>query len=114
MSAETRAAGFYAFWTLKEAYLKAIGTGLNAELRRFGFHLEGDPPSTVVLRPDPDSGQRAGDWRFLLLRVAEAHSLAVAVRAPAGVRFNLRAGEIGEYRLLARSEGCRIALGESD
>ena len=42
-----REEAFFRFWTLKESYGKALGTGLGYPLREVSFHL-GDPPKSNV------------------------------------------------------------------
>ena len=64
----------YAFWTLKEAYIKAIGLGLACPLDAFAFTL--DPLSIAFdarLADDPAS------WRLERRRLGD-HWLALAVR----------------------------------
>lgn len=79
---------FYDLWTLKEAYLKACGTGLRTPLHAFSFHL-GDATIAIgfgdELKDDPAS------WRFWQLDVANgAHRLSVALHAPGGGNYRLR------------------------
>jgi len=64
---------FFYYWTLKESYIKAIGTGLSTPLGRFSFHIV---PGHVSLSFDgfPDSGQ---NWSFWLLRPRRSHLVAV-------------------------------------
>ena len=74
---EERRQLFYAFWTLKEAYLKARGIGISVPLRHASFALGGETV-TVVLEPELDD--RAEEWQLALFRPSAAHVLSVAVR----------------------------------
>jgi len=69
---------FYAFWTLKEAYSKALGIGMGRPFDCFSFHLT--PAGEWAVRDD-DAARPHDDgtaWRFLLLRPDPAHVLAIA------------------------------------
>jgi 4'-phosphopantetheinyl transferase len=69
---------FLEFWTLKEAYIKAIGKGLVAGLDSFAMQL--DEPPTVVFADD--SHGDPADWHFRRLRLADTHLAALAVKLP--------------------------------
>jgi 4'-phosphopantetheinyl transferase len=67
-------------WTLKEAYIKAIGTGLSAPLDLFGivFDAAGEPRSIAFdLDDDPAA------WQIAAFDVGE-HRVGLAVRRGAG------------------------------
>lgn len=68
---------FLTFWTLKEAYVKAIGKGLAQPLDSFFFTL--DPLSIgfdSALADDPER------WLFRRLSPSERHLMALALRHP--------------------------------
>lgn len=67
-------------WTLKEAYLKALGTGLDGSLQDWGFSFsrEGEPCFSAP------EGEDAEGWRFVLTGEKKGFSLAAAWREEAG------------------------------
>lgn len=69
---------FFDLWTLKEAYLKARGTGLAAPLQGFTIQPTGECEATVSFAESIDDEERA--WEFFRHRPTAAHRLAVAVR----------------------------------
>lgn len=70
-----RAERVAAYWVLKEAYVKALGTGLRRAPESFAFSPPHRPPIEVT---DPQAPPDAR-WRFVLLRPTPGHVLAVAV-----------------------------------
>jgi len=71
---------FVETWVLKEAFVKALGTGLGSRLDEFGFAL--DQPSAI--RFDPPPGVAASRWRFALFAPTERHRLAIALENDGG------------------------------
>jgi 4'-phosphopantetheinyl transferase len=76
-AAEAQRERFLAYWTLKEAYVKARGLGLTHPLREFSFTLTGDRVRIEFAAPADDV---ASSWQFASLRPTPRHVLAVAVR----------------------------------
>jgi 4'-phosphopantetheinyl transferase len=67
-------------WVLKEAFVKALGTGLGSRLDDFAFAL--DEPSFIRFEPPP--GAAASKWRFALFAPTDRHRLAIAVESDCG------------------------------
>ncbi len=66
---------FIELWTLKEAYVKALGTGLSQPFHTFSFAVNAG--SIQFDAPDNDGST----WTFALMAPSELHRLAVAVRS---------------------------------
>lgn len=82
-----RPARFVELWTLKEAYIKAVGRG-------FAHDGAGD----LVLDPPP--GESADEWTFALFAPAPRARMAVAIRDGRSVRCRIIARADGETRPL--------------
>lgn len=83
---ERKTATFLAFWTLKEAYLKAIGKGLAQPLESFAFTL--DP---LAIRFAPEAANDPARWLFKRFAPTPAHVMALAVRHPEPTRLAVEA-----------------------
>ncbi len=68
---------FLSFWTLKEAYIKAVGLGLTQPLDAFAFTLE-----PLGVRFEPAIADDPACWRFARFRPTPVHLMALALRHP--------------------------------
>jgi 4'-phosphopantetheinyl transferase len=74
-----RPAAFYRIWTRKEAFIKALGTGLARGLETFDVSLEpGAGARLLATRPDPAEAAR---WRLFDLDAGPDHAAALVARA---------------------------------
>jgi len=80
-----RASGFHRLWTLKEAYLKAVGTGLNRSLA--SFDVMPGPGSRATVSSEREQPDERGEWSVLSLYPAAGHLGALAVE---GTDWRLR------------------------
>lgn len=81
-----RQARFIELWTLKEAYLKALGAGLSRPLDEIEFHFAGKSDLYAIVQ---DKSADFG-WRFSLFAPLDNYRLAVAVRTNANFAFRVR------------------------
>lgn len=69
-------------WTLKEAYTKALGTGLQHGFHRFALHIDaGGPPR---LNDPSVPGEQCARWQLSVQTIGGVFRLALAVRRPVG------------------------------
>jgi 4'-phosphopantetheinyl transferase len=77
---EDRRESFYVFWTIKEAYLKALGTGIANGLDHFDIPF---PVLESLLRNRNAKTQtRWRKWRLKILRQSPGYIAAIAVKGP--------------------------------
>src|SRR5579864_6923900 len=83
---------FFRCWTRKEAYIKAVGTGLSLPLHQFDVSLKpGDDHALLATRPD---GEEAARWTLLEVPAGKDYVAALCVR---GHEWNLKSwSEFGE------------------
>ena len=81
---EARRELFYRYWTLKEAYAKALGSGLSMRFTEFSFLLKAQSPPTIVL--NPSDRDPTDNWQFHQQLLARDYCLAVAARRPTASR----------------------------
>tara|TARA_Y100001933_G_scaffold263432_1_gene324770 strand:- start:19882 stop:20703 length:822 start_codon:yes stop_codon:yes gene_type:complete len=76
---EMQRESFLQIWTLKEAYIKAVGDGLAMPLDRFFFDLTAAGPAQLHVG---DGGQAGTEWLFTQLRLPSRHHIALGVTHP--------------------------------
>lgn len=64
---------FFSLWTLKEAFIKAVGKGLSMGLQTFEFHFSG--PN---IRIEGNSVEAPDSWYFCQWQPSPVHTLAIA------------------------------------
>ena len=83
---------FLAYWTLKEAYVKATGKGLSIPLTQFSFKLNPDGYAQVTFTPPlADNPLR---WQFAYFSLTREHILAVALRKTETTDKNIKIFEV--------------------
>lgn len=75
---------FYTHWTLREAYVKALGIGIAYPTARLDFRV--DKRLDIVFDDASDGADRPERWQFDLLQPTEKHIAAVAVETRGGSR----------------------------
>jgi 4'-phosphopantetheinyl transferase len=81
LPAHVKSASFFNCWTRKEAYIKAIGTGLARPLDQFSVSfLPGEPPRLVWVAGDPQETRR---WSFATFNPADGFVAAAVVAGSA-------------------------------
>lgn len=82
---------FLELWTLKEAYVKARGTGLTLPLSRISFAMGDQGPAEVRFNGVDDESR----WMFAHTRLEPKHLLAVAAEREPGQEVGLRLRTFG-------------------
>lgn len=77
LGSECKLDGFFAFWTLKEAYIKALGQGLSVPLHDFSVSLQPDAVGRLLRHAGADC--ECGRWSLQRLTPGPGYAGALAV-----------------------------------
>ena len=69
---------FFTRWTLREAYVKALGIGISFPTRKLTFTVNKDNIVEVSFHPDIED--QRDNWHFELLKPTAEHIAAIAIR----------------------------------
>jgi len=89
LGADNIASRFYYFWTLREAYVKALGSGLAGSSKDFYFDVDMNDLSVVLHRKERSAAD-SKRWHCSLHQPAEQHVLAVAIESTEAVKLVVR------------------------
>jgi 4'-phosphopantetheinyl transferase len=78
---------FFAYWTLKESYIKARGAGLSIPLDRFAFDLEDS--ARITLTVDLSLRDSAERWACWQVQLGDDYLAAVCAEQHSGVQLAL-------------------------
>ncbi len=77
-TSDTTRSHFFEYWTLKEAYAKAVGKGFSIPLEKFSFSI--DKGKKIHVGFHSDMREDADAWQFALQYPSKQHILALALR----------------------------------
>jgi 4'-phosphopantetheinyl transferase len=87
---------FFAYWTLKESYIKARGLGLTVPLGQFSFRMDDE----IGVEFDASLADEASSWRFALLDAPPHYMIALSVKT-GGAALSMRATRVIPLRRIA-------------
>ena len=82
------AQAFFRYWTLKEAFIKALGLGVSFPLDDFDISPFGAPPALLRVAEEPEA---PAEWAFRAGEIIPRVRYAIAVKST-GARINFRQG----------------------
>ncbi len=80
-----QSAVFFKFWTLKEAYIKARGLGLQLPLEQFSFLINDE--SDIKILFDIRMNENPSRWKFKLLYPKSPYQVAIAMGCKKEIRI---------------------------
>lgn len=78
---------FYAYWTLKEAYIKARGSGFAIPLNELSFNVD---PCDITVTFGSSITDEPSAWQFARWALFQRHECATAIRSDAPIRIAIR------------------------
>ncbi len=90
-SSEERKECFFRLWTLKEAYIKAVGRGLSLSLKSFSISFSGEGGGYIEFKDDI-LPEKPSEWEFRLLQPTASHRVALCRQV-----LNKRVGVLKAY-----------------
>jgi len=75
MPAELKTRAFFSCWTRKEAYIKALGSGLSYPLKKFSVSIDPDEKAVLLY----DENEKASNWSLREICITREYAAAVAV-----------------------------------
>jgi 4'-phosphopantetheinyl transferase len=87
---------FFAYWTLKESYIKARSLDLTLPLGQFSFRVDDE----IGVEFAAGFADDASSWRFALLDAPPQHIIAISVKT-GGVALSLRATRVVPLRRMS-------------
>jgi 4'-phosphopantetheinyl transferase len=91
---------FFEYWTLKEAFIKAMGMGLSLPLAEFTFRIANGLP--IGIEFTREIAEDPAQWQFRLFENVKGYQSALAVRCGAHQKVSIV--QMGEYSLLLPSQ----------
>jgi 4'-phosphopantetheinyl transferase len=85
---------FFSYWTLREAYVKALGTGLGGSSKSFYFDIAAPPLSqgesgNAALCFVGESGETSQNWQLEIFRPDNEHMVTLAIDNAGGARLKI-------------------------
>jgi 4'-phosphopantetheinyl transferase len=90
---EMRLRAFFACWTRKEAYAKAVGEGILTPFDQFSVDVNPDEAKPEIRF---EMGQEVNDWLLHSLRFGDEYAAALAYRGAERTITVYDAGSVGE------------------
>lgn len=84
---KSRTRRFFEFWTLKEAFIKAMGIGVSLGLDRVSFQFDDHEIRATF---DSSLEEQAENWQFQLFGIGTKHVAAACLRRVGGIDAKIR------------------------